>query len=542
MLSLHIKSSTPQRKSRHELFIAIALILVGTAVRVRDYWGNRSLWRDEAALAVNFLHRSFFGMLKPLDNQQAAPVGFLLVQKLAATILGTSERGLRFIPLMASIAAVVVFWRLCRLLLTPRATLLALGLLSLNYRQYYYAQEVKQYSTDVFVAITLLYTTAKLLLLPSPGTPGEGQGGGLFDEPSTSPYPNPPPEYQGRGKSGIPGRRGLIILGVLGALAVWFSHPAVFVLAGIGVTSVWVLRKTPPRELAKLGWVFLAWVLSFALEYVLILRPLSRDGFMQSFWSAAEAFGPIPKSIGALIWYKKRFLEIFDDPMGGEFVGLSAMIYVLGAGVLFRRNKTTLMLLTLPIAFVLAASIPHKYPFRSRMIMFIVPLLVATIGVGLDWLLEEPRRLVGIVAAVFLFESPFFTTLNFARHVQTKNDIRASMSYVGAHKQPGDVYYVYPHCQYAFTYYQNRFGLSDARAIVGAQGVAGWDVYQKDLSQLAGHRAWVFFEDTNDHDGMNEQAMALHILDSMGKCVDVPAKQPYGEYVACYDLRSADLP
>ena len=35
---------------------------------------------------------------------------------------------------------------------------------------------------------------------PSPGTPGEGQGGGLVGQSTLDPHPSPPPEYQGRGK------------------------------------------------------------------------------------------------------------------------------------------------------------------------------------------------------------------------------------------------------------------------------------------------------------------------------------------------------
>src|SRR5438552_913550 len=44
------------------------------------------------------------------------------------------------------------------------------------------------------------------LIPPSPGTPGEGRGGGLSDRKSESPnrksrpHPNPPPEYRGRGQ------------------------------------------------------------------------------------------------------------------------------------------------------------------------------------------------------------------------------------------------------------------------------------------------------------------------------------------------------
>src|SRR5205085_6649636 len=44
---------------------------------------------------------------------------------------------------------------------------------------------------------------------PSPGTPGEGRGGGSsalesqISNPKSHPHPNPPPEYRGRGSEGF---------------------------------------------------------------------------------------------------------------------------------------------------------------------------------------------------------------------------------------------------------------------------------------------------------------------------------------------------
>ena len=43
-------------------------------------------------------------------------------------------------------------------------------------------------------------TFCNALFFPSPGTPGEGQGGGFVGQSTFGPHPNPPPEYQGRGK------------------------------------------------------------------------------------------------------------------------------------------------------------------------------------------------------------------------------------------------------------------------------------------------------------------------------------------------------
>ena len=57
------------------------IILFGTLLRLTQYLSNRSLWLDEAFLALNIVNRSFLQLLKPLDNNQGAPIGFLMLEK-----------------------------------------------------------------------------------------------------------------------------------------------------------------------------------------------------------------------------------------------------------------------------------------------------------------------------------------------------------------------------------------------------------------------------------------------------------------------------
>ncbi|MDB5289310.1 MAG: hypothetical protein JWL69_551 [Phycisphaerales bacterium] len=80
------------------------------------------------------------------------------------------------------------------------------------------------------------------LFFPSPGTPGEGQGGGSLDELSAgwfaSPLPSPPPEYQGREQDPLPRpsrpRCGFTLLELLIALTISASMGAIMV-ASLGV-------------------------------------------------------------------------------------------------------------------------------------------------------------------------------------------------------------------------------------------------------------------------------------------------------------------
>ena len=56
---------------------------LGIVFRVAQYAADRSLWHDEAALALNLIEKPWSGLFGPLSLDQGAPIGFLLVEKLA---------------------------------------------------------------------------------------------------------------------------------------------------------------------------------------------------------------------------------------------------------------------------------------------------------------------------------------------------------------------------------------------------------------------------------------------------------------------------
>ena len=70
----------------------LAWIIIGFGILIRliQYLYNRSLWADEAVLALNIVNRSYLELLQPLDYDQAAPIGFLLVEKLAVQLFGNN--------------------------------------------------------------------------------------------------------------------------------------------------------------------------------------------------------------------------------------------------------------------------------------------------------------------------------------------------------------------------------------------------------------------------------------------------------------------
>src|ERR1700728_1495922 len=99
-----------QRITAHDRF-AWMIVLIGFLLRLRRFLQDRGLMHDDAQLATNIFSRSFTQLLKPLNyGDQAAPVGFLILQKCSTTLLGHGELALRFVPFLASVIALPVLF------------------------------------------------------------------------------------------------------------------------------------------------------------------------------------------------------------------------------------------------------------------------------------------------------------------------------------------------------------------------------------------------------------------------------------------------
>lgn len=311
---------------RHSLLWMWTILIAGALLRIAQYCSNRSLWCDEALLALNVLHRSWSGLLKPLDYNQGAPIGFLLLEKLSAEILGGSEFALRLVPLLAGVSSLFVFWRVARRCVSTRAAMVAFGLFAISFPLIYYSSEVKQYSTDVFVNLFLL----TLLLEPWAGQ--------------------------------LLSRR-THRLGLGGAAAIWFSHPASFVLAGFAITSALFLRARREWDgFRALAALFAVWAFSFVTCYLISLRRLTQNAMLLDFWR--DQFPPFPlRSVHNLPWLADRTLELVRDSAGLD-APLGAAFVLAGLGSMFLRDKKALGLIVAPAGLAVLAS-PSSMPVAT---------------------------------------------------------------------------------------------------------------------------------------------------------------------------------
>ena len=472
--------------------IAIALGGLGAGLRLWQYVGRGTLWIDEAAIARNVTTRSYAELLQPLDFAQIAPKGFLFFEKLAVTSFGTSDRAFRLYAILTALAALPLFYALARRVLSEEGALLAFAFFAVLGRPIHYAAEAKQYGGDIFFACLLLLLALRIL---------------AYDA--------------------VP--RHWLRLGALGAVAVWFSQPALFVLAGVGLALLLAVLqgKIPLRWPAIVACVL--WAASGVPSIYLTMHSLgpAEQAYMRSYW--AGGFWPIPPhSLMELAWPFVNLYGLFRDPLGMPVTALGVGLFSLGCIVLARRRPVQLTALVGPLAVLYVASALGIYPFdatvkgfnkiaagNGRVLLFLVPGLMLVVIAGVHALAASPIRYVrrvGIAAAALLLAAPLYYDLTGLPH--SPHDLRPIFAAMRERVQPDDRLYVYYGGRQAFEWYRARFPVPDDHVVRGGCYRPAWREYLRELDAFRGSgRLWVLVVHPAGINGVHEGGTIERYLD-----------------------------
>ncbi|MCC6498689.1 MAG: hypothetical protein IT313_00330 [Anaerolineales bacterium] len=482
------------------------LLLTGALLRLRQYLSGRSLWADEAMLALNVVNRNFAQLFQPLDYDQGAPLGFLLVEKLFNSILGRHELVLRFFPFLAGVASLWLFYRLLLSLRggaeRRRSNLLALALFAFNPQLIDYSSEAKQYIVDVTAALGLL-----LLALP------------LFQN-----------QFN---------KRDFILLGLAGMLALWFSHPVLFILAGIGAALVvQFLRTRDYQNLRTAFTVGLLWLANLALLYFINLRNLSKNNYLAEYWAAG--FLPLPP------WSNLDWLtELVKYQFGVQFLPALILILILtGWFVLFREQKSLAIAFAFTALFAFTASALRLYPVSGRLSLFLIPLGIILPGKAVEFTQKffVSNKLAATVSTIllggYLLISPLVeSTQNFISPKYYEH-IRPTMQALADSWKDGDALFVAAGAEPAFRFYAPFYGLENVEYVSSRiEDYPDGEALKRRISPLVGKkRVWVLFSHVYEQGGFNERDYLVAYLDSIGEKRREILKSGTSVYLFFYDL------
>lgn len=468
-----MKKVSNQLKSFHTSdFLWGMIVVVGVILRLRQYFVNRSLWVDEASLALNIINRTFSALTLPLDYDQGAPMGFLFIQKFLVLILGNSEYILRLFPLFSGVLAIYLVYCIAKEYF-ENFGIFAVLLFSISNVMIYYSSELKQYSTDVMIA--LLLTNLTLFCLK--------KGSDV---------------------------RSIVLLGVTGVLSIFLSHPSAFVLSVAGLLLV--LVKTFQKDFLRLRWLFgvgMMWGGAFFIAYILSLSHLIDNVNLQDYWSFA--YSPLPPW-EHLDWYENVVVSMLPQ-ISPSFLpniipnfnqiyliyGCLLLLFVGGVSLFFRDPKLA-FLIVFPFLVTFVASAFHRYPMSDRFLHFWFPslLLLMAEGLGRMYLIlarfsTKVALLVYSLVTLIILWTPLSIAYNNALNPPLGEDIKPVLVYIQEHVQENDFIYVHNGSVTPFLYYSSSYGFDMDDTFVAMKS---WNIkrFTVDVEELQGsNRVWFIF-------------------------------------------------
>ncbi|MFP4027272.1 MAG: glycosyltransferase family 39 protein [Candidatus Brocadiia bacterium] len=439
-------------------------ILVGLLLRLIHYLRNCSLWLDESKLALNLVWQPFMRLLGPLAYHQSAPVGFLWTEKVIVKLLGGSELALRLIPFLAGVASLLLIGKLAIKYCGPRASFFAISLFAIVPSLINYSAEVKQYSTDVLVSILILLSYERLI--------------------------KKTPFWASR-----------IYPLLLGCAAIFFSHPAVFMLAGLGLAALlYHTERKNWRACAEMCGIGLIWIVLIGLNYWLFLKRFTHRQDLLDYWG--EGF-PAFKSVPATAeWIRSSLTDVFERTMDLDLAFASVLVFLIGTyrGIKDSKRSRAAALL-LPWFFCLIAASMHLYPFKGRLILFLIPSVVIFTGKGLAVMLPGGKNKIltaaGIIAICLVYGGAIGTMLDDGIDGAEDEMLRPVFRHISQNDTGEDILYLYPYCSPQFRYYETvyNFGV-EAEMIIPRKSARHRQRLRKYLRD--NKRVWVVYPDDRE--------------------------------------------
>lgn len=458
------------------------VVLWGGLLAVYQFALNRCMWLDEAHLAINIVDRGFLGLLAPLDNHQAAPIGFLFAEKLMALFFGNSDWALRVVPLFSFLFSIPLFFFISRKLARNGIVAqMATALFSISWILLRYSSEVKQYSLDVFVSLLLLCLPFFL---------------------------------------SMERRSALAAAAVIGCAAIWFSHVAVVTLFVIGV--YWLYRETYLRGNSKISLVIASWLVSFAGYYVFFIHDHPTREYMLWFWR--KSFLPAnPLSREFYVFGYEKLQEIYGYMFGLESIWLVPLaISLSGVCCLVVRKKFTVLYFCLaPVGVQLALSLLRLYPFHTRMILFLTPEFLLLFSMGVYCLAGFFRKSPAVVSCAAIALPVVIMFIPLSNKIPVYSDhVRESLKYVEQHIQEDETIYFYYVTSGIADFYLRAGLVNVANPAVNGQRHRNENhKYNPELASLTG-KVWLVFSHVYiSESGVNEESYMIGFLKENGALV-----------------------
>ena len=448
-----------RRDANAALFAVVAL-----GVLTRAFNLNQSMFVDEAwvanAVRADHLRDMFHYSWVP-----APPPLFLLLVRGVVKLLGPSDVALRIVPALAGAGSILLLALLARRLLGTTSAVVSVPLLAASPVAYRWAVSVKQYSSDVFVGLLLIWVVYRYL-----------------DRPSW---------------------RSFFLLAGAYVAGFFLSYPAAFfVPCGVFALclSGWRAREgtlgVPAAHLARVGIFSLLMLAQAYFLYAVFVRANVTPELTRFWFSDFPAGSGMRPAIAYLIHRWPGFAAGFPTVSSRPEVGILLLLLV-ALGMLksllaaLKRDPQAGYLFVIGASVFLAlaaAGALKRYPVsEERTSLFVLPLLILWLLLGLRVIAEGlaggplARDHRERIARALRWAAPAALVVFFFSHVlryhPTEED-DAAVAYLHDHVDRDDALYVHASMFEQFKFYHGRRGGQDGWAVY--YGDTGWRCCTRD--------------------------------------------------------------
>lgn len=431
-------------ETKKTYMIFLVILLAGVFYRVLFYSYNRPFWNDECALANNIINFNIINCFKPLAFSQAAPPFFMVISGLFSKMMPSLELSLRFVPLIASILSIFVFYFLSKNVLNKKSTtLFALLLFCFNYRLIYYAQEFKQYSSDVLIFLGILASYFYLDI----------------EKLNT---------------------KKLTLAGFVYAVLVWFSFTSLFALFTLFCLLIFKNVKSY-KKLILIASPVLVSVVCFYISQ----HHLAANKFLLEYWKG-----------GFINSGFENFMQIVMDYFSYCFNSI-IILWLFLTGLALKlwnfKNEKNLILL-IPIALALVLSYLRVYPLESRVSLYLVPICILFAVQILDYINFKKKVPETLVSLAIIFFVSFPVAINSTYKIVCKDfekeDIITPLSQASKMLKDGDVLYIPDGSEISYNFYKNKFNFKNV--MVEKQRINDSTEYLESLDKLPRDKTYYY--------------------------------------------------
>jgi len=464
------ESELPSGKNFEKVML-YAILAAGVFLALIQYFFNRSLWLDEAMLAISIVTVNAIDLFKPLKFDQVAPLLFLQSEKLFSQIIPNSELGLRLFPLVSYLVAMFAVFQIIRILFSNiYIQIVTLAFFVFNSALIYYSNEAKQYMTDVMVLSIVNYLILKDYKIP---------------------------------------KNKYLLLAVIGVVSIFLSNVSVIVLFSGGI--YWFIQEFRKTKLWTFCWVFGIWGLAFGFYYFYFIHGHPAKTVMLDYWKGANAFLPLNPIDPALYLFLFEKTQIILGVLSNSKSVILGMVFGILVFLGFinliirRKDKAFVILFLLPLIVHLSLSAFQFYPFDKRLILYMIPNFIIVLGYSFEllsilfvkYLIPKRLRIFALMIACFIGFLFFFKEFPLE-----KEELKKSMDFITENIQGEDKIYVY-------------YGATNVKfeneLLIGTANKQNKPEYLNEVSRIK-CQTWLLFS----HDVDNEEEYILTQLELKG--------------------------